>query len=117
MPNIDRGLTDARNVLAVVMEIKHDKCRLGTEQGVLHGCYSFRQPFKAPRTSILLIKNGTENGTRSLRELVKLQSVTDGQGLLRYSCKKACATNKCKCKQAKVLYNSRCHQSSSCNNK
>ena len=117
MPDIDRGPTDARNVLTVVMEIKHDKYILGTEQDVLHGYYSFHQLSKAPGTPTLLIEKVTEGGTKSLREIVKLQSITGGQGLLKCSCKGACATNKRKCKQAKVLCNSHCHQSSSCNNK
>ncbi|CAF4154594.1 unnamed protein product, partial [Rotaria sordida] len=69
VPEIDRGPTDARNVLAVVMDIKHDKYKLGTEQGVLHGYYSFHQLSKAPGTSTLLIENVTEGGTKSLREI------------------------------------------------
>ncbi|CAF1073429.1 unnamed protein product [Didymodactylos carnosus] len=31
VPDLDRGPTDARNILAVIMEIKHDKYKLGTE--------------------------------------------------------------------------------------
>ena len=116
VPNTDRGPTDARNVLAVATEIKHDKYKLGTEQGVLNG-YSFHQLSKTLGKPTLLIENITEGRTKSLREIVKLQSVTGGQGLLKCACKGACATDKCKCKQAKVLCNSRCHQSSSCNNK
>ncbi|CAF2985552.1 unnamed protein product [Rotaria sp. Silwood2] len=53
IPDIDRGLTDARNVLAATMKIKHDKYKLGTEQGVLHDYYSFHQLSKAPRTPTL----------------------------------------------------------------
>ncbi|CAF4445008.1 unnamed protein product [Rotaria sp. Silwood2] len=53
LPDIDRGLTDARNVLAATMKIKHDKYKLGTEQGVLHDYYSFHQLSKAPRTPTL----------------------------------------------------------------
>ncbi|CAF4569328.1 unnamed protein product [Rotaria sp. Silwood2] len=53
VPDIDRGLTDARNVLAATMKIKHDKYKLGTEQGVLHDYYSFHQLSKAPRTPTL----------------------------------------------------------------
>ncbi|CAF4815521.1 unnamed protein product, partial [Rotaria sp. Silwood2] len=34
--NVDRGPTDARNVLAVVMEINHDKYKLGVEQGIIN---------------------------------------------------------------------------------
>ncbi|CAF1096962.1 unnamed protein product [Didymodactylos carnosus] len=31
VPDVDRAPTDARNILAVIMEIKHDKYKLGTE--------------------------------------------------------------------------------------
>ena len=40
MPDVDRGPTDARNVLAVIIDIKYDKYKLGTENGVLSDHYS-----------------------------------------------------------------------------
>ncbi|CAF3237895.1 unnamed protein product, partial [Rotaria sp. Silwood2] len=43
VPDVDRGPTDARNVLAVIMEIKHDKLKLGTEKGILFGYHSYHE--------------------------------------------------------------------------
>ncbi|CAF1500966.1 unnamed protein product, partial [Rotaria sordida] len=78
------------NVLAVILEIKYEKYKLGTEQGILAGYYSFYQLSKAPETAILMISQ-----------------VTQGQ----------CTTKRCKCKQSNVLCNSRCHNSTTCKNK
>jgi hypothetical protein len=117
VPDVDRGPTDARNVLGVVLEIKNEKFKLGTEQGVIHGYYSFNQISKAPGTPALLIENIDQGMRKSLREIVKLQSITGGQGLLKCSCKGGCTSSRCKCKQAKILCNSRCHNSTTCGNK
>jgi len=48
---------------------------------------------------------------KSLREVTRLQSVTGGQGRLKYDCKEGYKTSRCKFEQAKVLCNSRCHHS------
>ena len=99
------------------MDIKHEKFKLGTEQGVLPGYYSFHQITKASGTSTLLIEHVDQGVQKSLREIVKMQSITGGQGLLKCSCKGGCTSSRCKCKQAKILCNSRCHNSSTCCNK
>ncbi|CAF1128400.1 unnamed protein product [Adineta ricciae] len=79
LPDIDRGPTDARNVLAVIMEIKNDKFKLGAEHGLINGYYSFNQISKAPGTPTLLIDNINEGTQKSLREIAKSQSITGGQ--------------------------------------
>ncbi|CAM4741905.1 unnamed protein product [Rotaria magnacalcarata] len=117
VPDVDRGPTDARNVFAVVMEIKDDKYKLGVEQGIINGYYSFHQISTATETPTILVENVDQGIKKSLREVVKLQSITGGQGMLKCSCKGGCATSRCKCKQAKILCNSRCHNSTTCRNK
>jgi hypothetical protein len=117
VPDVDRGPTDARNALGVIMEIKHDQLKLGTNKGILFGYYSCHQVSKAPGVPTLLMDDVPQNSPKSLREIVKLQSITGGQGLLKCDCKQGCRTNKCKCKQANVLCNSRCHNSATCSNK
>jgi hypothetical protein len=117
VPDVDRGPTDARYILAVIMEIKDEKFKLGTEQGVLSGYYSFHQITKASGTPTILIKNVDQSIKKSLREIVKIQSITGGQGFLKSSRKGGCTTSRCKCKQAKMLCNSRCHNSTTCGNK
>ncbi|CAF1560471.1 unnamed protein product, partial [Rotaria sordida] len=88
-----------------------------TEQGILAGYYSFYQLAKAPGTAILMISQVTQGEPKSLREIVKLQNITGGQGLLKCFCKGQCTTKRCKCKQSNVLCNSRCHNSTTCKNK
>ena len=53
----------------------------------------------------------------SVREAARLQSIGDGQGFVRCSCKTGCARKTCKCGRSNVLCNSRCHNSNSCHNK
>ncbi|CAF3828538.1 unnamed protein product [Rotaria sp. Silwood1] len=93
---IDRGPTGLRNVLALIIELKYDKYKLGTEEGVLAGYYSFHQISKAPRAATLLVSHVTQCEPKSLREIVKLQSITGCQGLLKCSCKGRCKTKRCK---------------------
>ena len=114
VPDVDRGPTDARNILGVIIEIKDDKYKLGVQQGVLKGYYSFNQISKAPGTTAILVGDVDQSCSKSLREVVKLQSITGGQGMVKCSCKGGCTSSRCKCKQAGLLCNSRCHNSTTC---
>ncbi|CAF4187711.1 unnamed protein product, partial [Adineta steineri] len=69
--DVDRGPTDARNVLAVIIEIKDDKYKLGVEQGVINNYYSFNQFPKAPGILTILIEDVDQSIKKSLREVVK----------------------------------------------
>jgi hypothetical protein len=53
----------------------------------------------------------------SVREAARLQSIGNGQGCAKCSCKTGCARKTCKCVRSNVLCNSRCHNSNSCQNK
>ncbi|CAF4067235.1 unnamed protein product, partial [Rotaria sordida] len=79
--------------------------------------YSFHQVEKAPGEPTLNIQDIIDNTQRPVREIMKLESITGEQGMLKCDCKQGCKTNKCKCKQANVLCNSRCHHALSCCNK
>ncbi len=84
---------------------------------MLHGFHSYNQILNAPGLPTLVIENIPNESPKSLREIARLQSITGGQVLLKCDCKSGCKTKRCKRKQAKVLYNSRCHSSLTCNNK
>ena len=84
------------------MEIKDDNYKLGVEQGIINGYYSFHQISKATGTPIILTETVDQGIKISLREVVKLQSITGGQGMLKCSCKDGCTTSRCKWKQAKI---------------
>ena len=117
VPDVDRGPTDGRNVLGVIMKVKHGKYQLGTTNGTLCGYYSYNQLFKASGSATSRVEDVPNEGPKTLREIVRLQSITGGQGMLKCDCKGGCKTNRCKCKQAKVLCNSRCHHSGRYDNK
>ncbi|KAK9881018.1 hypothetical protein WA026_014361 [Henosepilachna vigintioctopunctata] len=59
--------------------------------------------------------------TLPLRTVASMSSSFGGQGMKQCNCKKnkngQCVSNKCNCKKAYVLCNSRCHSSLTCNNK
>ena len=114
MPDVDLGPADARNVLGVIMNIKHGKYQLGTANGTLSSYYSYDQLFKASGSATLRVEDAPNEGPRSLREIVRLESITGGQKMLKCSCKGGCKTSRCKCEQAKVLCNSRYHYSGIC---
>jgi hypothetical protein len=55
---------------------------------------------------------------KSLRELVSLESIGNGQGFIKCDCKIGKCVN-CKCKKANIKCNSRCHRrmaNSNCKN-
>ena len=99
------------------MEIKDYKYKLGVEQGIINGYYGFHQISKATGTPTILIESIDQGIKISLREVVKLQSTTGGQRMLKCSYKGGCTTSTCKCKQAKILCNSRYHNLTTCCNK
>ncbi len=72
---------------------------------------------KAPGIRTLHLQDIPDGEPKSLREFARLQSGTSGQGMLKCDCKGGCKTNRCKYKQAKVLSNSGCHHSATCDNK
>ncbi len=115
--DVDRGPTDARNVLAVILDEKNNKYQLGTANGVLVAYFAFNQLSKAPGARTLTSQDVPNGAPKSLREISRIQSITGGQGMLKCDCEGGCKTNRCKCKQAKVLCNSRCHHSATCDNK
>ena len=115
VPDVDRGRGDPRSVIAVVMDVEGAFYKLGTKHCVLKQLYS-RSEFSILREKLLTLASvGTEE--KSLRAVASSQSLTGGQGCTRCYCTTKCSTNWCKCKNNKVLCNSKCHKSSSCCNK
>ncbi|CAF4868915.1 unnamed protein product, partial [Rotaria sp. Silwood1] len=87
VPNVDRGPTDGRNILAVIMEIKHDKYKLGIQNGVLLGYCSYHQISIASGLPTLFVNNIIIDEQKSLREIVRIQNVASGQGVFKCDCK------------------------------
>ncbi|KAK3097449.1 hypothetical protein FSP39_009713, partial [Pinctada imbricata] len=116
IPNVDRGRGDTRNLLCLVMEINDGQHKLGTIFGVLDAMFS-RNQFTVTTYQGLNENDIKKSVSISVREAARAQSIGDGQGFIRCTCKTGCKTKLCKCLKAKVLCNSRCHNSLSCLNK
>ena len=116
VPDVDRGRTDSRNVLAVVVGIEDsDFYKLANKNGTLKQLYT-RNQFVISKEKLLSI-NEISAQEISLREAAAANSRSGGQGYTRCHCKRKCSTNKCSCKSKGLLCNSKCHNSLSCCNK
>lgn len=116
IPQVDRGKTDARNVLACILEVTDDKFfKLGTRNGVLKQLY-VRSQFQLCHETFLNLEDIPLEDT-SLRSVASAQAQGNGQGFIRCSCSQKCNTRRCLCLKNGILCNSKCHNSSTCCNK
>lgn len=116
VPDVDRGRTDGRNILAFVLEVTDANLyKLGTKHGILNQLYA-RNQFTICNENFIYGEDIPQTEI-SLRECARLSSKTGGQGYSRCGCKGGCKSDKCKCCKEKKLCNSKCHQSGSCSNK
>jgi hypothetical protein len=116
VPDVDRGRTDPRNVLAVVVGIEDsDFYRLANKHGTLKQLFT-RNQFAICKEKLLSMDEVSTQEI-SLREAASANSKSGGQGYTRCNCKRKCSTAKCSCKNKRLLCNSKCHGSLSCCNK
>ncbi|KAI1692326.1 hypothetical protein DdX_21319 [Ditylenchus destructor] len=115
IPSVDRAKTDPRNLLGVVMEEEDGFYRIGTDHGILSQQYS-RNKIE-PSSSQFVSKENVPDKEISLRTAVGADSLSGGQGHKHCNCLQGCKTGKCNCRSLGRLCNSRCHNSTSCNNK
>ncbi|GFT89138.1 KRAB-A domain-containing protein 2 [Nephila pilipes] len=116
VPDVDRGRTDNRNVLTVVVGIEDsDFYKLANENGTLKQLYT-RNQFEICKDKLLSIHKISFQEI-SLREAAVANSRSGGQAYTHCHCKRKCSTNKCSCKSKGLLFNSKCHNSLSCCNK
>lgn len=117
----DRGKTDHRNLLGVIEEIvdqEHGGVIVLTEHGKLDGII-YPNQYTIPSEQLIERSEVKAEPVISIREAVRLQSLTGGQGFKRCNCSSTskCQTSRCKCFKDKLKCNSRCHGSGPCNNK
>ncbi|XP_029348199.1 SCAN domain-containing protein 3-like [Acyrthosiphon pisum] len=115
IPDVDRARSDLRCVLGVIMSVKDNFYEIGTTEGKLQQLYS-RNQFTICKEKFVQIEDIPGNSI-SLREAARCFSNLGGQGYDRCTCTQGCKTNKCKCRKADRLCNSKCHSSKSCTNK
>ena len=116
VPDVDRCKTEARSVLACVLEKTPDKFfKLGTSSGELKQLY-VRSQFMLCHEKFLTPED-VPSAPVSLRAVASSQAVGNGQGFVRCSCTQKCSTKRCLCRRKGVLCNSKCHGTSTCTNK
>ncbi|XP_060872569.1 uncharacterized protein LOC132946537 [Metopolophium dirhodum] len=117
VPDVDKGRGDARNILAVVIEVTVDGYyRLGTKEGLLKSLYS-RSQFSICQKNLITIDQVPRENTFALRTIATQQSTGTGQGFIKCTCKTKCQSKKCLCVKNNILCSSKCHSSSVCCNK
>lgn len=96
VPDVDRGRTDGRNILAFVLEITDANLyKLGTKNGILNQLYA-RNQFTICNEKFIYAEEIPQSEI-SLRECARKLSKTGGQGYSRCGCK----SDKCKCRKEK----------------
>ena len=116
---VDRGRGDPRNILGVIVSrSESDQYKIATRYGLLKGSYSRNQFDICPERQLVDGDIDKENMI-SLREAVVKASLCGGQGYVKCSCNgpKKYKNNTCKCYKAKLLCNSRYHNSLNCSYK
>ncbi|CAI6370936.1 unnamed protein product [Macrosiphum euphorbiae] len=116
IPDVDRARGSPRNLLAVITQVEDDLYKLGTENGIIKHLYTRSQIDPCKECFVDLVSVNTEKEI-TLREAAGFSSVTGSQGYKRCNCKLKCRTNKCICRLAGILCNSKCHNSMPCENK
>ena len=92
----DRGKADPPNIIGIITAVdENNKYTVTTSVGIIkdkleRNCFEILK-YKAPE-----IKDAP-NVFLSMREIITLQSVGDGQGFVRCNCKLKCDSMRCKC--------------------
>ena len=112
VPEFDRGPSDTRNLLVVVLQRYEDLYQVGCREGRRTTRYTATEmdPFKEK----LLTPDEVPNVEMDLRTTVT--RCTGGQGYVKCTCKTNCTTSRCSCTKKLLKCNSRCHPGRSCSN-
>lgn len=116
VPDVDRGRTAPRSVLAVVAEINASGLyKVGTKEGYIDRLYA-RNEISVADSDFISINDIPSDLAISLRSASRLSSGSV-QGFVHCTCARYCIDKRCKCKRQGVSCNSKCHNNSSCKNK
>lgn len=116
VPGVDKGKTDARSVLARVLEHTEDNMfKVGTRNGVLKQLYA-RSQFTLCHEKFLTPQHVPQE-LISLRTVALAQALGHGQGFTRCHCTQRCKTKRCLCVENGILCNPKYYTSQSCCNK
>ncbi|XP_076047343.1 uncharacterized protein LOC143028870 [Oratosquilla oratoria] len=112
VPDVDRGPTDPRNLLVVVLKENDGLHTVGCREEIIGPTFTatdlcaIKQPLIKPEEVpdiCLSIRTATVRGT-------------GGQGYVKCQCTTQCTSQWCSCLRKKLKCNSRCHPGRSCKN-
>ncbi|XP_025422714.1 uncharacterized protein LOC112692301 [Sipha flava] len=109
IPDVD---SDFRNIIGVILSVNNNMYEIGTKEGRFSTLYN-RNQFVICKERFLEV----DDTKISLRGAARKSSNLGGQSYDRCTCIQKCKTRKCKCKAAERLCSSKCHGSSTCDNK
>ena len=105
----DRGRGDPQNIIGIVTEVdENKKYTIATKAGTINKKLE-RNCFEVLKYRGIQIDD-VSDVSLSVREIITLQSVGNGQGYTRCSCKTTCETARCTCQKNNLKCNSACHK-------
>ena len=114
IPEVDRGPSDPKNLLVVVLSKENDMYRLGCKEGTLNSCFT-RADLDKIDEKLLKVADVPDIHV-TLRAAVTRSTGGQGQGYQKCNCKSDCISLRCSCSRKKMKCNSRCHPSNSYKN-
>ena len=113
IPEFDRGPSDPKNLLVVVLGIENNLYEVGCRQGKLSTKFTAADLDAVPE-KLIYEKDVAADCILSVRSAVT--KATGGQGYLKCNCTSKCQTLRCSCLKKKMKCNSKCHPGKACNN-
>jgi hypothetical protein len=121
--DVDLGAADAPNIVCVILEKNDNMFKLGHKGGVLKEWFPFNVLHKIDGIAMSFSRDEVPMEKEiSVREAIKIVSISNGQGYKQCNCKtgKCGQGSKCNCYKDGVKCNSRCHKgenNKNCTNK
>ena len=113
VPDVDRGPTDPKNLLVVILKGEEDGLyTVGCREGVLGSKYTAAD--LSPIDQVLIKANDVPDIRLTLRTATA--KATGGQGFVKCQCRTQCSTGRCSCRKKEMKCNSRCHPGRACKN-
>ena len=112
IPEVDRGPSDSKNLLVVVLSNDNEIYRVGCKEGIINTRFT-RADIDKIGEKLLKVADVPDVHI-SLRAAVSRS--TGGQGYQKCSCKTVCTSLRCSCFKKSFKCNSRCHPGNSCQN-
>jgi hypothetical protein len=111
--DVDLGAADAQNIVCVILEKNDSMFKLGHKGGVLKEWFPFNVLHKIDGIAMSFSRvEAPMEKEISVREAIKIVSISNGQGYKQCNCKtgKCGQGSKCNCYKDGVKCNSRCHK-------